>query len=83
MGLGSWMGYALAAIYYVGTDYGFGDIYCEILSYGYYVIDGLNYLVSFAGGDAPAEPAKAAATDAQKKAAAAAAAAALAAAKKK
>ena len=83
MGLGSWMGYALAAIYYVGTDYGFGDIYCEILGYGYYVIDGLNYLVSFAGGDTAApDAAKAAATDAQKKAAAAAAAAALAAAKK-
>jgi len=49
IGLNNWVGYALAAIYYLGTDYDFGLTYCEVLGYLYYVIDGLNYIVNFAG----------------------------------
>lgn len=49
IGLGNWVGFAIAAIYYVGTDYEFGLTFCEIMGYGYYIIDGLNYIVDFAG----------------------------------
>lgn len=49
VGLNNWLGYGIAAIYYVGTDYDFGLVWCEIMGYGYYVIDGLNYIVDFAG----------------------------------
>lgn len=49
VGLNNWLGFALAAVYYVGTDYEFGLTYCEIMGYGYYIIDGLNYIVDFAG----------------------------------
>ena len=54
-GLGNWMGYALAAGYYIGLDYNAGDAVCEAFGYGYYVIDGLHYLVDFAGKSAPAD----------------------------
>jgi len=66
MGLNNWVGFLLAAIYYVGTDYGFGLVFCEIMGYGYYVIDGLNYIVQFAApSEAPAEE-EPAATEEQK-----------------
>lgn len=42
------MGYAMAVLYFVGTDYGFGMDVCEVYGYGYYVIDGMNYIVAFA-----------------------------------
>lgn len=48
MGLNNWVGFGLAAIYYLGTDYGFGLTFCEITGYAYYVIDGMNYIVQFA-----------------------------------
>lgn len=48
MGLNNWIGYAIAAVYYIGTDYDFGLTFCEVMGYGYYVIDGLNYIVAFA-----------------------------------
>ena len=47
VGLGNWMGYALAAAYYIGEDFGMGETVCEILGYGYYIVDGLHVLVSF------------------------------------
>lgn len=49
MGLGNWMGYALAAGYYIGLDLGAGESVCEIFGYGYYIVDGLHWLVDFAG----------------------------------
>lgn len=59
MGLSSWIGFAMAALYYVGTDYAFGVEVCEALGYGYYVIDGMNYIVAFAkpAEEAPKEEA--------------------------
>lgn len=48
MGLASWVGYAMAALYYLGTDYEFGLIVCEVFAYGYLIIDGINYIVDFA-----------------------------------
>jgi hypothetical protein len=59
MGLSSWIGFAAAALYYVGTDYGFGMEVCEAMGYGYIVIDGMNYIVAFAK---PAEEPKKEAT---------------------
>jgi len=46
--LNNWVGYAIAALYYLGTDYDFGLTFCEVMGYLYYVIDGLNYIVAFA-----------------------------------
>lgn len=50
MGLGNWMGYALAAGYYIGLDLGVGETVCEIFGYGYYIVDGLYVLVDFSSG---------------------------------
>merc|ERR1712166_436672 len=58
MGLGNWMGYALAAGYYIGMDLGVGETTCEIFGYGYYLIDGLHYLVDFAGAGEKKEASK-------------------------
>merc|ERR1712091_749965 len=58
MGLGNWMGYALAAGYYIGLDYNLGNQICEAFGYGYYVIDGLHYLISFSKANAASGDAK-------------------------
>ena len=50
-GVSGWIGYALAALYYVGEEYGFGDTLCEISGYGYVIIDALYQIIDF--GDAP------------------------------
>jgi hypothetical protein len=42
IGLGSWIGYAFSALYFVGLDFGFGQVLCDVGGYGYYAIDGLN-----------------------------------------
>merc|ERR1719222_1870899 len=55
MGLGNWMGYALSAGYYIGLDLGVGDTICEAFGYGYYVVDGLHFLVSFADSSSKTE----------------------------
>lgn len=55
VGINNWVGYAIAAAYYALTDVEGGLIFCEIMGYGYYVIDGLNYIVDFAGVEKPAE----------------------------
>ena len=51
MGLGNWMGYALAAGYYIGLEFGAGEQICELFGYGYYVVDGLHWLVSFTSSE--------------------------------
>merc|ERR1712151_1155036 len=48
IGLSGWLGYFFAFFYYMGVDYELGPDFCEFLGYGYYVIDGMNYIVSFA-----------------------------------
>ena len=45
LALSNWLGYALAAVYYIGEDFGIGETVCDIFGYGYYVIDGVNYLI--------------------------------------
>ena len=48
MGMGDWVGYAMATSYYAAQDMGFGDQLCEIYGYGFVVIDGLHYITDFA-----------------------------------
>lgn len=67
VGLSGWLGYFLAAFYYIGVDYEFGEDMCEVLGYGYYVVDGINYIIAFAK---PTEEEGAEATDEEKAAAA-------------
>ena len=47
LGVGDWIGYLIGALYYFSVEYNFGDTLCEILGYGYTVIDALQVLVSF------------------------------------
>ena len=49
IGGSAWMGYAAYSLYGFGLDYGFSTEVCEAFGYGYYVIDGMNYIVAFAG----------------------------------
>merc|ERR1712226_1692958 len=49
IGSSAWMGYAAYSLYGFGLDYGFSTEVCEVFGYGYYVIDGMNYIVAFAG----------------------------------
>lgn len=39
MGLGNWMGYIMAAIYYLSDEVGIGGDICEGFGYGYWLID--------------------------------------------
>jgi len=56
IGGSSWMGYLAFSLYGVGLDYGFATEVCEAFGYGYYVIDGMNYIVAFAGLSEEEEP---------------------------
>lgn len=57
IGSSSWMGYAGYALYGVGLDYNFATEVCEAFGYGYYVIDGMNYIVAFAQPSEDGSPA--------------------------
>ena len=46
-GIGSWIGYALAGFDYFAEEYGYGELMCEIMGYGYVAIDALYFLVDF------------------------------------
>lgn len=68
LGLGNWVGFAFSAAYFVGLDFGYGEILCEVAGYGFYLIDALNTLANWAGepaaeGDAAAAEGDAAATE--------------------
>ena len=47
-GAGSWAGYAVAAVYFFGLDYGYADIMCTLSEYGYKVIDAISIFTEFA-----------------------------------
>ena len=47
-GATGWIGFLIAAVYYIGEEQGFGDQLCEFSSYGYEVIDFLHTMVDFA-----------------------------------
>jgi len=48
IGGSAWMGFLAHSLYGVGQDYGFAQTVCDVFGYGYYVIDGMNYIVAFA-----------------------------------
>ena len=68
MGLGGWIGFLFSAVYFVGLDFGYGEILCDVAGYGYYAIDGINQIVSFAKSSGALDAAKAAAPKEEKKA---------------
>ena len=47
MGMGNWMGYILASIFFLGEEFGFGTEVCEAFGYGYWLIDQLYVVVNF------------------------------------
>ena len=47
LGVNDWIGYALASLYYFSVEYDFGETLCEIMGYGYEVIDALQVMVQF------------------------------------
>lgn len=49
VGAGSWAGFAVAALYYFGLEYGYGDMMCEYSGYGYMAVEWLSFLIDFAG----------------------------------
>lgn len=49
VGAGSWAGFAVAAVYYFGLEYGYGDYMCEYSGYGYMAVDWLTFLIDFSG----------------------------------
>ena len=47
LGVGDWIGFFVAALYYLSVEYDYGDTFCEIMGYGYTVVDALQVLVTF------------------------------------
>ena len=58
MGLGGWIGFLFSAVYFVGLDFGYGALLCDVAGYGYYAIDAINQIVSFAKSSGVMEMAK-------------------------
>ena len=48
VGIANPMGYMMAAVYYFGLDFGYGEKICEYLGYGYYITAALHSIVDFA-----------------------------------
>lgn len=48
VGVQNWIGYFMAAFYFVGKEYDFADGVCEFYGYGYYAIDYLHEAVNWA-----------------------------------
>ncbi len=48
VGAGSWGGYAVAALYYFGLEYGYADLMCQYSEYGAVAINALANFISFA-----------------------------------
>ena len=46
-GSASWLGFLVAAVYYIGLDLGYGELLCTASQYGYIVIYYLNYVIQF------------------------------------
>ena len=48
VGAGSWSGYAVAALYYFGLEYGYAEIMCQYSEYGATATSFLNSFIDFA-----------------------------------
>ena len=51
VGAGSWAGYATAAAYYFGLEFGYGDIMCEVFGYIAIAVGVLSQFTEFSGAD--------------------------------
>lgn len=49
VGAGSWAGYAVAAIYYFGLEFGYADYMCTASEYGAIALSYLTFFIDFAG----------------------------------
>ena len=47
LGAGDWSGYLMAAAYFFGIEFGYGEQLCDAMGYGYEVIDALKVLTDF------------------------------------
>merc|ERR1719263_270666 len=47
MGVSAWLGYAIAAVYYVLKDQGYGGLVCESIGYAYIITEALNTVIDF------------------------------------
>ena len=47
LGAGDWIGYLVAAIYFFGLEFGYGEYLCTASQYGFIVIYYLNLAISF------------------------------------
>ena len=48
-GAGSWAGFAVAALYYFGLEYGYAEYLCTASEYGAIVVEALSTIIDFAG----------------------------------
>ena len=47
LGAGDWIGYVVAAVYFFGLEFGYGEYLCTASQYGFIVIYYLNIAISF------------------------------------
>lgn len=48
VGAGSWAGFAVAAVYYFGLEFGYADIMCQLSEYAFMAINFLTFFIDFA-----------------------------------
>ena len=48
VGAGSWAGFAVAAVYYFGLEFGYSDIMCQLSEYAFMAINFLTFFIDFA-----------------------------------
>jgi len=54
-GASLWIGYVVAAVYYMAADQGYGEYMCEASGYGWIVVDTLHVMVDWEGEEEEAE----------------------------
>jgi len=47
VGMGNWIGYVIAAIYFISLEVDFGQDTCEFFGYGYWLVDNMYIIVDF------------------------------------
>ena len=47
VGMGNWVAYVLASMYWLSAEVGIGSDICEAFGYGYWIVDNLRILVDF------------------------------------
>lgn len=52
-GMNDWLGFLMASLYYFSMEGGFGKDLCDVLDYGYLVIDELHVMTSWSAQEKP------------------------------